>query len=141
MTKAASALAFVLEVALIGAVVMWAVDVWALEPLLAVAVAGVPAAILTAVFMTSTSKLRLSWPARPLVAHALFVAGAAVLIGLGYLSYGWIFLVLALVSAALTWRLRATLGGPEPERRRATAASETGAASPRPQPTGRRAAR
>ncbi|MCO1338109.1 hypothetical protein BJH93_04250 [Kocuria polaris] len=139
MTKTANALAFLLEVALIGAIVMCAMAVWELEAVPALAAAGLPAAILTAVFLTSTSKLRLSWPARPLLAHFLFLAGAVVLIGLGHLTFGWIFLALALVSAGLTWRLRATLNPSAKEQRVAHAVG--GVAATSPQPSGRRAAR
>ncbi|RZU61710.1 YrdB family protein [Zhihengliuella halotolerans] len=139
MTKTVNALAFLLEVALIGAIVMCAMAVWDLEPVTALAVAGLPAAILTAVFLTSTSKFRLRWPLRPLLAHMLFVAGAAALIGLGHLTFGWIFLALALVSVGLTWRLRATLNAPAKKQRGAQ--EDGGAGATIPQPSGRRAAR
>ncbi|GHD08767.1 DUF2568 domain-containing protein [Zhihengliuella salsuginis] len=142
MTKAANALSFLLEVALIGAVVMWAIAIWDLAPMLAVAMAGVPAAVLTAVFITSNSKWRLMWPVRPVVAHGLFIAGAIVLIGLEHLSFGWIFLVLAFVSIGLTWRLRGSMRRTDEEMRRLRGAEAVDSGDDsRQRPTGRRAAR
>ncbi|GAA3692308.1 hypothetical protein GCM10022377_00810 [Zhihengliuella alba] len=104
--KAANAASFVLEVAFVCSVILWAIDVPGLSPLVATLAAGIPALVVTALFLSAQSKWRLLWPLRGLVAHILYLAGAIVLIALDYLTLGWIFVLLVLLSAGLNWRLR-----------------------------------
>ncbi|WP_309082052.1 DUF2568 domain-containing protein [Zhihengliuella sp.] len=139
--KAANAASFVLEVAFVCSVILWAIDVPGLSPLVATLAAGIPALVVTAVFLSAQSKWRLLWPLRGVVAHLLYLGGAIVLIVLGYLTLGWIFVLLVLLSAVLNWRLRrgfaaqdADIAASRSRARERRQARRTGA-------TGRRAAR
>lgn len=133
--RAAGAMAFILEVALLGAAGLWAIEALPLFPLLAMVVAAVPLVVFWAVFMSPKSKRRLPWPAHPVVAHALFLGGAILLLVVGRPWLAGIMLCLTVVGGMLAWRDRGL------------AAADARALAERPRdhdarrPAGRRAAR
>lgn len=141
MIRFANALSFVLEVALVGAVILWGMQVAQLSLPWAVLLAGLPAVILTAILLSAHSSWRLLWPVRPIVSHALFAAAGVVLIVLNYLTLGWGILTFTAVSMVLTVRLRDSLSAGDTSLRAARAAAAERRAAAKDRPRGRRAAK
>jgi hypothetical protein len=103
---AAGILAFVLEVAMLCAAGLWAIEVLPLHPVLAVVVVAVPLLLFWGLFMAPQSRRRIGWPLHPLVAHGLFVLGGVLLLSIGRVGLGASMLVLTGLSALLSWRDR-----------------------------------
>ncbi|GAA4365665.1 hypothetical protein GCM10023166_10600 [Paeniglutamicibacter cryotolerans] len=123
------ALAFVLEVAMLGSVSLWAISALPFSVLLSVLVVALPLVIFWAVFMSPQAPIRLRWPVQPIVAHLLFAGGAGLLFAANQPTIGLTMGALTLFSAILTVVQRAML-------------LETGiVAPPYQKPAGRRAAR
>lgn len=128
--QASGVLAFVLEVAMLCAASLWAIEAFQLNPIVSVLVVAVPLVVFWAVFMAPQARHRLRWPAQPIVAHALFLVGGLLLVSIGRGWLGAVMLALALCSALAVYlrreqradearRLRASLQGQRPEGRRA----------------------
>lgn len=129
-SRVAGILAFVLEVALLCAAALWAIQVLPWAPVLSVLVLLVPLVVFWGLFMAPQAKRRFGWPVHPAVAHLLFLLGVAGLFAAGHPWFGGIMLVLTLASAAMTWVKRAQL------------AADSGRMPPtRQRPVGRRSAR
>ncbi|MGG5751672.1 DUF2568 domain-containing protein [Zafaria sp. Z1313] len=131
---AAGALAFILEVALLGAAGLLAIEVLPLPPVVAVLIALAPLIVFWGLYMAPQAKRRIGWPVHPMVAHGLFLLGSGLLFGIGRVWPGAVMLLLTGVSAFLTWRQR----GRRAEEARAL--REAGESRQR-RPGGRRAAR
>ncbi|MGJ9402450.1 YrdB family protein [Arthrobacter sp. KK5.5] len=119
--RASDALAFALEVALLGASGLWAIEVLPLFPLFAILVVVVPLIAFWGLFMAPTAPYRIAWPAHPVVAHGLFLLGSGLLFGIERTGLGLVMLVLTGMSAFLAWRHRshgAAEARPASERRR-----------------------
>ncbi|MFB0833278.1 YrdB family protein [Arthrobacter halodurans] len=134
--NAAAVLAFVLEVGLLCAAGLWAIEFLPLPPFAAAAAVALPLLVFWGLFMAPRARLRIRWPAHPFVAHGLFATGAVLLHLVDRPVPGWIMLCLTLLSGYLAWR-----------HRRAPRAHGAGAMRHRPdapegrRPSGRRAAR
>lgn len=123
------ALAFVLEVALLGAAGLWAIGALPFAPVISIAIVAIPLIVFWAVFMSPQAALRFRWPVQPIVAHLLFAAGTGLLFIAEQPVMGAAMGFLTLVSIVLTLVQRRTL-------------LESGIITPRPpKPAGRRAAR
>ncbi|WP_417218839.1 YrdB family protein [Arthrobacter sp.] len=128
--RASGVLAFVLEVALLCAAALWAIQVLPWAPALSLIVLLVPLLVFWGLFMAPQAKHRFPWPVFPVVAHVLYLLGVVVFYASGHPWFGGIMLVLTVASAATTWLKRAQLAA-DAERGRTV----------RQRPAGRRAAR
>ncbi|MBG6083676.1 DUF2568 domain-containing protein [Zhihengliuella flava] len=140
MIKVANALSFVLEVALVGAVILWGIHVVDLPIVWAVLLCGLPAVIVTTILLSAHSSWRLLWPVRPVVSHALFAAAGVVLIALDFLTLGWGIVTFTAISVVLTIRLRRVLGAADHQVRASRTAARERRAAAKERPRGRRAA-
>lgn len=140
-TAALSALmlvSFVLEVAMLGAVAVWAMGALPLTPVVAVLVTVVPLMVFWGLFMSPKATFRLAPAVHTGLAHVLFAAGAVLLVLAGQPVLAVAMGVLTAVSLALTLLTRGRRdtpdAGSEP-RQRATTRKRNSKGS------GRRAAR
>ena len=89
------AVSFVLEVALLGAGALWALGALPLAPAVAVLVTVIPLMVFWGLFMSPKARFRVSPVPHALLSHALFAAGAVMLVVAGQP-------VLAIAMGALT---------------------------------------
>ncbi|MET1035163.1 MAG: YrdB family protein [Arthrobacter sp.] len=104
--NAKGALSFVLEVGLLCATGLWAIEFLPLPRFAAAAAATLPLLVFWGLFMSPRARRRIRWPAHPFVAHGLFATGAVLLHLVDRPVLGWIMLGLTLLSAYLAWRHR-----------------------------------
>ena len=108
---------FVLEVALLGAVGLWAMGALPLEPVVSVLVTVVPLVIFWGVFMSPKAPFRLTAVPHALLAHLLFAGGTALLVAAGQPVLAIAMGALTVLSIVLTLLVRGGDAG-EPRRRR-----------------------
>ncbi|MDN6177068.1 MAG: YrdB family protein [Micrococcaceae bacterium] len=128
--RPAGILAFVLEVALLCAAGLWAIEFLPLAPVVSVLVVLIPLVILWGLLLSPQAPWRRGWPIHPVVAHVLFLLGVAALWSAGHLWLAGIMLVLTLASGVMNWLKREELASDAQAQRRN-----------RRRPAGRRAAR
>ncbi|MDO2935760.1 DUF2568 domain-containing protein [Paeniglutamicibacter sulfureus] len=97
---------FILEVALLGALGIWAMTMLPFSPLVAVIIAVLPVFIFWALFMSPKANLRLPQPYHAVVAHLLFATGAGLLAIAGQPVLAVCMGVLTAISLALTVAVR-----------------------------------
>ncbi|MBV1779601.1 DUF2568 domain-containing protein [Paeniglutamicibacter sp. ABSL32-1] len=97
---------FVLEVALLGALGIWAMTMLPFSPVVSVIIAVLPVFIFWALFMSPKANLRLSQPYHAVVAHLLFAAGSGLLAIAGQPVLAVCMGVLTAISLALTVAVR-----------------------------------
>ncbi|MDR7360149.1 DUF2568 domain-containing protein [Paeniglutamicibacter sulfureus] len=97
---------FILEVALLGALGIWAMTMLPFSPLVAVIIAVMPVFIFWALFMSPKANLRLPQPYHAVVAHLLFATGAGLLAIAGQPVLAVCMGVLTAISLALTVAVR-----------------------------------
>ncbi|MFL4480217.1 DUF2568 domain-containing protein [Paeniglutamicibacter sp. ORCA_105] len=97
---------FILEVALLGALGIWAMTMLPFSPLVAVIIAVLPVFIFWALFMSPKANLRLPQPYHAVVAHLLFATGAGLLAIAGQPVLAVFMGVLTAISLALTVAVR-----------------------------------
>lgn len=126
-TAALSALmlvSFVLEVAMLGAVAVWAMGALPLTPVVAVLVTVVPLMVFWGLFMSPKATFRLAPAVHTVLAHVLFAAGAVLLVLAGQPVLAVAMGVLTAVSLALTLLTRGRRDTPDagsvPQQRAAT---------------------
>ncbi|MGL3805902.1 DUF2568 domain-containing protein [Paeniglutamicibacter sp. R2-26] len=108
---------FVLEVALLGAVGLWAMGALPLEPIVSVLVTVAPLVIFWGVFMSPKAPFRLAVVPHAVLAHALFAGGTALLVAAGQPVLAIAMGALTALSIQLTLLVRGGDAG-EPRRRR-----------------------
>lgn len=97
---------FILEVALLGALGIWAMTTLPFSPLVAVIITVLPVFIFWALFMSPKANLRLPQPYHAVVAHLLFATGAGLLAIAGQPVLAVCMGVLTAISLALTVAVR-----------------------------------
>ena len=93
---------FILEVALLGALGIWAMTMLPFSPVVSVIITVLPVFIFWALFMSPKATLRLAQPYHAVVAHLLFAAGAGLLAIAGQSVLALCMGVLTAISLALT---------------------------------------
>lgn len=97
---------FILEVALLGALGIWAMTKLPFSPVVSVIITVVPVFIFWALFMSPKASLRLTQPYHAVVAHLLFAAGSSLLAIAGLPVLALCMGVLTAISLALTVAVR-----------------------------------
>ncbi|MFJ6416869.1 DUF2568 domain-containing protein [Paeniglutamicibacter sp. NPDC091659] len=100
------AVSFVLEVALLGAGALWALGALPLAPVLAVLVTVIPLMVFWGLFMSPKARYRVSPVPHALLGHALFAAGAVLLVVAGQPALAIAMGALTVVSVVLTMLVR-----------------------------------
>lgn len=97
---------FILEVALLGALGIWAMTMLPFSPVVAVIIAVLPVFVFWALFMSPKANLRLPQPYHAVVAHLLFGAGSGLLAVAGQPVLALCMGILTAISLALTVAVR-----------------------------------
>ncbi|WP_411732033.1 YrdB family protein, partial [Paeniglutamicibacter sp.] len=93
---------FILEVALLGALGIWAMTMLPFSPVVAVIIGVLPVLVFWVLFMSPKANLRLPQPYHAVVAHLLFAAGSGLLAIAGQSVLALCMGVLTAISLALT---------------------------------------
>ncbi len=100
------AVSFVLEVALLGAGALWALGALPLAPVVAVLATVIPLMVFWGLFMSPKARYRVSPVPHALLSHALFAAGAVLLVVAGQPALAIAMGALTVVSIVLTLLVR-----------------------------------
>jgi hypothetical protein len=105
-TMAFMVVSFILEVALLGALGIWAMTTLPFGPVVSVIIAVLPVLIFWALFMSPKANLRMPQPYHAVVAHLLFATGSGLLAIAGLPVLAVCMGVLTAISLALTVAIR-----------------------------------